>query len=139
MFSTDQLSIPADVEGLVHISTNARERLAAAATFRTCKPGEVLYRAGEPANGVYIVCRGGVKVTHRDQNLNDFELACSTAILGVPGVMSGTVYQFSATVLVQSAVAFIPASDFVEFVAEHPEADGIGGYVTRKFRDRLTV
>ncbi len=135
MLSQHGARIPAHIEGIEHISTAARDRLAQAATYRTFSAGEVLYRAGEPATGVFIVCHGGVKLTHRDENANDFELACRTAVLGVPGVMGGTVYQFTAVVLVDSTVAFIPANEFVNFVAECPEVDGIGGYVAEQCED----
>ena len=127
------------MQGLEQLAAVTREKLAAAATFRNYLPGEVVYRAGEPADGVFVVCHGGVKVIHPDRNANHFELACKPSVLGVPGVLSGSVYQFTAVVLVPSTIALIPAELFVEFVAEHPEAEGIGGFVTERYRRHLQL
>lgn len=115
-------TLPFYPQGLCSIQGDARQALNSIVRFRDCEPGERLFREGEPANGVYIVCRGGVKLVHHQQNENDFELACESAIIGLPGVMMHSVYRFTATVLVHSTVAFIPAETFLEFVQTYPEA-----------------
>jgi CRP-like cAMP-binding protein len=120
-------TLPFYPQGLCSIQGDAREALNRIVQFRDCEPGELLFQRGQKATGVYIVCHGGVKLVHHQQNPNEFELACESALIGLPGVMMRSVYHFSATVLVRSTLAFVSSDAFIKFVEKYPEAGWIVG------------
>jgi CRP/FNR family cyclic AMP-dependent transcriptional regulator len=74
----------ADVELFEHLGEEDRLRLAEAVDVRTLEPGEILFRAGEPGESLYIVRSGEVELFIRDNAGQKILLtiACSNQIFG---------------------------------------------------------
>lgn len=74
----------ADVELFEHLGSEDRERLAQAVDVRTLEPGQILFRAGEPGESLYIVRSGEVELFIRDNAGQKIPLtiACANQIFG---------------------------------------------------------
>ncbi|WP_148210096.1 Crp/Fnr family transcriptional regulator [Candidatus Korobacter versatilis] len=83
--------------------------------------GDVLYREGEASRGLYMVLRGGVKLTQR-KSQNEFLLGCPSEIIGMPAVLHGPCHRHTATVMVRSLFAYINRADCLNFLRDHPKA-----------------
>ncbi len=100
-----------------------REELSQLVEFRYYKSDDVLFQEDTPADAIYVVCSGGVKLTKDSDSL--LTLRCQSAVLGLPGVLSRSFYCFTATVLVDSTIAVISARAFHEFLSEHSTVFGL--------------
>jgi len=85
--------------------------------------GATLFREGEPANGIYLLCNGGVKLsigsTHGDTLL--LRSAGPGEILGLSATLTGQGHEVTAETTCSSQLAFIPAKDFLRYLREHGE------------------
>lgn len=86
------------------------------------KKGEVIFREGNRANGLYCISSGKVKifktgVEGRDQIVR---LAKTGDIIGYRALLSGEPYFASASALEDTSVCMIPASDFHKYTDANP-------------------
>lgn len=94
-------------------------------THKVCshfKKGEVIFREGNRANGLYCISSGKVKIFKtgiegRDQIVR---LAKTGDIIGYRALLSGEPYFASASALEDTAVCMIPASDFHKYTDANP-------------------
>ncbi|HVM95923.1 MAG TPA: Crp/Fnr family transcriptional regulator, partial [Candidatus Acidoferrales bacterium] len=96
--------------------------------FRSCgitsiyRRRQVIFHEGTPATGLYILCRGAVKLFQSDRFGKDhiIHIAVPGDILGeLPSDQSGF-YSVSAEALTDSQLSFLPRERLVPFIEKHP-------------------
>ena len=91
--------------------------LEALASTRREQPNVVLFRRGEPAQGVYLIRRGSVVLSFDDRR---HRRAGRGWILGLPSTFSGEPYSLTAKTVESCEFAFIPREKVIEFVRHNP-------------------
>lgn len=94
------------------------------AGFETLAPatfyprGTTLFRQGEPSRGVYLLLAGRANLSLRADNGRNvtFRNVGAGYVLGLVGTILSRSYIFTAELIDDSQVAFIPASEVVEFL-----------------------
>jgi len=86
--------------------------------------GAVLYAEGQPPRGVFVLCRGAVKlsISSGDGKTLITRIAQHGECLGLSSVLTGNAYKSSAETIEPSQVNFIKREDFVRFLQEHTAA-----------------
>lgn len=102
----------------------ALERLAARSGVRTYPAGQLLFTAGEPCRGLYVVVSGRVRIyrtspSGRRQVLHSEGPGRPVAELPL---FDGGAYPASAETEVESQLAFVPRNDFEALYRESPDA-----------------
>ena len=84
----------------------------------------VLFSEKDPAQGLYIVLEGEVKlsINSSDGRRLSLSIARKGEILGLASALSGSPYDVTAETLFPAKVAHIARRDFLGFLARHPEA-----------------
>lgn len=82
--------------------------------------GTVLFRQGEPSRGVYLLLQGRANLSLRDDRGHSmtFRNVGAGYVLGLPGTILNRTYLFSAELFEDSHVAFIPATEVVDFLRQ---------------------
>ncbi|HUI74446.1 MAG TPA: Crp/Fnr family transcriptional regulator [Candidatus Acidoferrum sp.] len=86
--------------------------------------GALLFVEGQLARGIWILCKGQVKLTTTSPEGKTIIVRIAEAgeLLGLQGVLSGEPYELSAQTLEPCQVAFLRKDDFLKLIREHPEA-----------------
>ena len=86
--------------------------------------GSVLFVEGEDPRGLFILCRGRVKLTTSSTEGKTLivKIAEPGEVLGVSATMLGLPYEVSAETLEPAQVNFIRRDNFMTFLAQYPEA-----------------
>ena len=116
------------------IQPNVRQKSSEAFTghpdlragFETLAPttfhprGTILFRQGEPSRGVYLLVQGRANLSLRADNGRSvtFRNVGAGYVLGMVGTILNRTYIFTAELIADSQVAFIPAADVVEFLRQ---------------------
>ena len=103
---------------------------AALAAFEKIKyssavpPGAVLFVEGQAPRGMYVVCRGRIKLstTSRDGKTLILRIAEPGEVLGLHATVSGKPYELTAEALQASQLNFVKREDFLHFLQEHGDA-----------------
>jgi CRP/FNR family transcriptional regulator len=103
---------------------------AALAAFEKIKyssavpPGAVLFVEGQAPRGMYVVCRGRVKLstTSREGKTLILRIAEPGEVLGLHATVSGKPYELTAEALQASQLNFVKRDDFLHFLEEHGDA-----------------
>ena len=84
----------------------------------------VIFSEKDPAQGIYIVLEGEVKVSINSSEGRRLSLAIARKgeILGMASTLAGSPYDVTAETLYPAKVAHIGRRDFLSFLARHPEA-----------------
>lgn len=84
--------------------------------------GVVLFFEGEPARGIYVICSGEIKTfAHSAQGATVILRRVGQGeVLGISSSLSGSPYPVSAETLLPCQISFIPRSQFLTFLADHP-------------------
>ncbi|HIC96517.1 TPA: Crp/Fnr family transcriptional regulator [Candidatus Bipolaricaulota bacterium] len=95
--------------------------------------GETVFQEGAPPFGVYIVCRGKVKVTEKAPNgkCQILKLLQAGELLGEEMLFTEGSYTGFARTLEPSTLAFVPREKFLKFIVEHSD-------VTLKLLEKLS-
>jgi CRP/FNR family transcriptional regulator len=94
-------------------------------TYTTAYPeGAVLFVEQEAPRGVFVICRGKVKIsmTSSEGKTIILRIAKPGEVLGLHAVISDEPYHASAESLEPCQVKFMRRDDFLRFVREQPEA-----------------
>jgi CRP-like cAMP-binding protein len=94
------------------------------AGFETLAPatfyprGAILFRQGEPCIGVYLLLQGRANLSFRADNGRSvsYRNVGPGYVLGLPGTILNKTYLFTAELIDDSQLAFIPSADVVEFL-----------------------
>ena len=109
------------VSGFDSLPTATSERIAAAAIERRYSRGATLYRAGDPANGLYFVLEGHVRVsreTHTRAELLHVEEP--GGVLGEIPVFGGGAFPATAVAAVPTRCAHLPVDAVERLLREDP-------------------
>jgi CRP-like cAMP-binding protein len=119
----------------VELSADLYEQLCNVATPMTRKSGTVLFRAGEPGSGVFLVRDGQVRLSLGDNPLvyPSRELGRG-AVIGLPATFSGEPYSLTAEVEQDCEVYFVPRDRLLDLVKRNPE---IGVQIARVLSEEI--
>jgi len=85
--------------------------------------GVVLFQEGEPAEGIFVVCSGAVKLSvgssHGDSLL--LRSAGPGEILGLSATLTGRGHEVTAQTTTTAELAFIRRKDFLRYLREHTD------------------
>jgi CRP/FNR family transcriptional regulator len=86
--------------------------------------GAVLFTAGQMPRGIYLLCRGRVKlsISAADGKALILKIAEPGEVLGLHATVSGTPYEMSAETLHPCQLNFIKRDDFLRFLKENGDA-----------------
>lgn len=87
-------------------------------------PGAVLFVEGQAPRGMYVLCRGRVKLstTSREGKTLILRIAEPGEVLGLHATVSGKPYELTAETLQASQLNFVKREDFLKFLQEHGDA-----------------
>ncbi len=95
--------------------------LAIGAESRELEPGEVLFTAGEAADGAYVVQRGSFSL--QPQRLSDSEVVAGPGtLLGEAALLAATIRPATATAREEATVMRISRSLFLKMLEGFPDA-----------------
>jgi CRP/FNR family transcriptional regulator, polysaccharide utilization system transcription regulator len=86
------------------------------------KPRQVIFHEDTPATGLYILCRGAVKLYQSDRFGRQYtlDIAAPGDVLGEIPADPGACYSTSAEALTDSQLCFLPRDSLVAFIRKHP-------------------
>ena len=86
--------------------------------------GATLFLEGQPSRGIYILCRGRVKLTttSREGQTIIFGIAKPGELLGLGATVSASTHNTSADTGQACQLNFVKASEFLQFLKGNPEA-----------------
>jgi len=92
-------------------------------SFQTYPRASVLFREGERANSVFLICKGRVRLTVCSESGRRMTLRTAPAgeVLGLSAVLSGGHYEVTAEVVEAAETAEIPRKELLNFLREHRE------------------
>jgi CRP/FNR family transcriptional regulator len=107
-----------------NLPPGAVESLAAITSAAVYPKGATLFVEGQPPRGVFIVCRGRVKLSTSSADGKTLILRISEPgeVLGLPAAVTGKPYELSADVIEPTQANFIAREAFLQFLREHGEA-----------------
>ena len=91
--------------------------------------GAVLFAEAQPVRGVFVVCRGSVKlsISAGDGKTLITHIAESGEVLGLSSAFTGNPYKSTAETLEPTQVNFVRRDDFLKFVGEYlPHGEHLG-------------
>ena len=95
------------------------EALDAIASSHSCRRGEVLFRQGQPGDGVLVLRQGKVRLSaasHSDDSRLPYRVVGSGYVLGLPALFSGQPYSLTAEALEECAFGFVDRERALELV-----------------------
>ncbi len=103
---------------------NVLEALDAVKSTIVCPRNTVLFREGQPARGVFVLCEGRAKLSVCSDSGKRLTLhvAVPGEVLGLSAALSGGNYEVSAEILDNAQVAMVKRKDLLSFLREHREA-----------------
>jgi CRP/FNR family transcriptional regulator len=86
--------------------------------------GAVLFVEGQAPRGMYVLCRGRVKLstTSREGKTLILRIAEPGEVLGLHATVSGRPYELTAETLQASQLNFVKRDDFLKFLEQHGDA-----------------
>jgi CRP/FNR family cyclic AMP-dependent transcriptional regulator len=89
-----------------------------------CPRNTVLFREGQPARGVFVLCEGRAKISVCSESGKRLTLriAVPGEVLGLSAALSGSPYEVTAELLDNARVAMVKRKDLLSFLREHREA-----------------
>jgi CRP/FNR family transcriptional regulator, cyclic AMP receptor protein len=88
------------------------------------EPGSVLYREGEPCDGIFHLCRGKVKLIAGDSNGRTaiLKIARNGELLGVAEAVLNRPFLSTAEIVETSAAVFVPRDEFIQIFPRNSHA-----------------
>lgn len=86
--------------------------------------GSALFIEGQPSEGVYILCRGRIKLStcSRDGKVIILQIAEAGEVLGLSAVISGSPFEATAEVIEPCQISFVRKADFLRILQQNPDA-----------------
>jgi CRP/FNR family transcriptional regulator, cyclic AMP receptor protein len=83
----------------------------------------VLFVEGQAPRGIFVVCKGRVKVSFSSMDGKTLILRIAEAgeVLGISSSVSGKPYQLTAETLDPCQISFVKHDDFMQFMKEHSD------------------
>jgi CRP-like cAMP-binding protein len=115
----DEIAFLEQVPFFRRLSGGALRSLAIAAETYAMQPGEVLFTAGETADGAYIIHQGSVSLK---PERGDEIIAGPGTLLGETALLAQTTRPATATAREVSSVLRVSRSTFLKILDSYPEA-----------------
>lgn len=99
--------------------------------------GAVLFRKGDVANSVTLLCRGEAKLlgTSREGKTLIQNVAVSGDLIGLGAVVLGNRHEFTAEILETAVVKSIHKNEFLAFLRRHSQANvAVAGVLSREYK-----
>jgi CRP/FNR family transcriptional regulator len=82
--------------------------------------GDILFTEGQPAEGVYMICQGAVKIStcSREGKVIILRVAEAGELLGLHAVVSDSDYETTAEVINPCQINFVEKTDFLKFIRQ---------------------
>jgi CRP/FNR family transcriptional regulator, cyclic AMP receptor protein len=93
--------------------------------YTTAYPkGAVLFLEGQAPRGIFVVCKGQVKLSLGDRNGKTFilKIVDPGEVLGLGATFSGKPYELTAETITPCQISFVKREDFLRFLKENSEA-----------------
>jgi CRP-like cAMP-binding protein len=117
----DEIAFLEQVPFFRRLSGGALRSLAIAAETYSMQPGEVLFTAGETADGAYIIQHGSVSLKP-EKGSGDEIVAGQGTLLGEAALLAQTTRPATATAREASTVLRVSRSTFLKILDSYPEA-----------------
>jgi len=104
------------------LSTDQIDDFSACSVLTFYKRRQVIFHDGTPANGLYILCQGAVKLYQSDRFGRDYILGIVLPgeVLGELPLAPTETYSTSAEALTDSQLRFLPRERLIPFIMAHP-------------------
>ena len=99
--------------------------------------GAILFRKGDLANSVVLLCRGQAKLlsTSREGKLLILRVAVPGDLVGLGAVVSGGRHEFTAEIVENAVVKSIQKTEFLAFLQRHRQANvGVAQILSREYK-----
>jgi len=116
----DEIAFLEQVPFFRRLSGGALRSLAIAAESYAVQPGEVLFTAGDAADGAYVIQQGSVSL--KPPRGGDEIIAGPGTLLGETALLTQTTRPATATVREASTVLRVSRSTFLKILDSYPEA-----------------
>ena len=105
------------------LPTQAVRQLSAMHSPHDYPGGAVLFQEGEPADGIFLLCGGAVKVSVCSSRGDTLLLrsAGPGEILGLSATLIGQGHEVTAETTIPSRLVFIPRKEFLRYLQEHSD------------------
>ncbi len=123
------------------LSTESIKDLQSAKVTNAYPVGSMLFVEGQPANGIYVLCQGVVKLftCSNDGRVVITHVARSGEVLGLSAAVSGGEYEVSAEVLEPCQVNFFRRNDLIRLMEKRPDiAMQAIRHLSRQYYDAYT-
>lgn len=103
------------------LPTNVLAALDNVKSTIVCPRNTVLFREGQPARGVFVLCEGRAKLSVCSESGKRLTLhvAVPGEVLGLSAALSGGAYEVTAELLDNAQVARVKRKDLLGFLREH--------------------
>lgn len=107
-----------------HLPEADLERFQSIKVTRAYPKGSVLFHEGQPADAVYILCQGKVKLSacSRSGKIMILGIVEAGEVLGLSAALNGEDYEMSAEVLELCQVNYVTSRDLLRFLQLAPSA-----------------
>src|SRR5690606_16820082 len=94
--------------------------LAFVAETVSLRPGDVLYSAGDAANGAYVLVSGALEASHPETEGGKFRIE-PVALIGELGLMLTRPRAATIGAVRSTTALFVPREPFLKLLRNHPE------------------
>ena len=110
-------------DAFCHLSPAELKALEAVRYAATYPKGAILFVEGQAPRGVYLLCKGQVKLTLscRDGKTLIMKIVDAGEVLGLGATVSGAPYEVTAETMDPCQVSFVRRDDFLRLMKEHIE------------------
>lgn len=99
-----------------------RKRLRSVATPMRKPKGAVLFRAGEPCRGAFLIRSGQVELSLEGaSHLYPARVVGTGSVIGLPAAFSGEPYSLTAKIKTACRLDFIPRAELLDLLRRNPQ------------------
>jgi CRP/FNR family transcriptional regulator len=105
------------------LADDSRDAFEQLKITNTYPAGSMLFVEGQPANGVYLLCQGRVKLftCSREGKVVILHIALPGELLGLSAVVADEDYEVSAEVIEPCQTNYVRRSDFMQLMRRYPD------------------
>jgi CRP/FNR family cyclic AMP-dependent transcriptional regulator len=105
---------------ILRVSVELKALLESAGRRQEVPPGQVLFLEDVKSAGVFLVCKGEVRMGVRNMPTLD-RVFSAGSLLGLPATFTGRPYSLTAVSVVQSEVVHVPREEFLHLMRDQPD------------------
>lgn len=104
------------------LELDALEAFDGIKSAQSCPKGTVLFREGQAARGVFLLCQGRVRLSVCSESGRRMSLHVASAgeVLGLSAALAGGHYEVTAEALDEIQIGFVRRKDLLAFLHDHP-------------------